>query len=76
MQKKNPRFWSGGFSFVKPFVKSKIKRLFFGFFIIVMENIFTIQERLNPLKYKENPTITRIVGLVRVAGVEPTNKWL
>nr|DAW32668.1 MAG TPA: hypothetical protein [Caudoviricetes sp.] len=41
-----------------------------------MENIFTIQKRLNPLKYKENPTITRIVGLVRVAGVEPTNKWL
>nr|DAJ93249.1 MAG TPA: hypothetical protein [Caudoviricetes sp.] len=28
------------------------------------------------MKYKENPTITRIVGLVRVAGVEPANKWL
>nr|DAV42007.1 MAG TPA: hypothetical protein [Caudoviricetes sp.] len=41
-----------------------------------MENIFTIQKRLNPLEYKENPTITRIVGLVRVAGFEPTNKWL
>nr|DAD71818.1 MAG TPA: hypothetical protein [Siphoviridae sp. ctoiW10] len=41
-----------------------------------MENFFTIQKWLNPLKYKENPTITRIVGLVRVAGVEPTNKRL
>lgn len=76
MQKKNPRFKSEGFPFVKPFVKSKIKRLAFGIFIGVMENIFTIQKRLNPLKYKENPAITRIAGLVRVAGVEPTNKWL
>lgn len=76
MQTKNPRFKSEGFSFVKPFVKLKIKRLTFGIFIDVMENIFTIQKRLNPLKYKENPTITRIVGLVRVAGVEPPNKWL
>lgn len=44
MQKKNPRFKSEGFSFVKPFVKSKIKRLAFGVFIDVMENIFTVQK--------------------------------
>ena len=69
-------FEAGGFPFVKPFVKSKIKLLFFGFFITVIENIFTIQERLNPLKYKENHTITRIVGLVRREGFEPARKWI
>ena len=41
-----------------------------------MENIFTIQKKLNPLKYKENPTITRIVGLVRREGFEPARKWI
>lgn len=76
MQKKNPRFKSEGFPFVKPFVKLKIKLLAFGIFIGVMENIFTIQKRLNPLKYKENPTITRIVGLVRREGFEPARKCI
>lgn len=61
--KEKPSLLKRGFSFVKPFVKSKIKRLAFCIFIDVMENIFTIQKRLNPVKYKENPTITRIVGL-------------
>lgn len=41
-----------------------------------MENIFTIQKRLNQLKYKENPTILLIVGLVRREGFEPARKWI
>lgn len=57
-QKKTPRFCSEGF----PFVKSKIKCLFWVFYCRNGKYFYRLK-RLKTLKYKENHAITRIAWL-------------
>nr|DAE40182.1 MAG TPA: hypothetical protein [Caudoviricetes sp.] len=74
--KEKPSLLKRGFFVRKTVRKIEDKTSCVWYFYWRNGKYFYHSKKLNPLKYKENPTITRIVGLVRVAGVEPPNKWI
>ena len=69
-QKKPPHFCSEGV----PFVKSKIKCLFWVFYCRNGKYFYRLK-RLKTLKHKENHAITRIAWLARKEGFEPSRRF-